>query len=796
MLSNKNVSAVLSILDEYEIDEVLEKEIQLVIKSISSQPNVELTDPIFEEGEASTVQSISAKLNAYRDEQARSRFLEAYDSLYNFRILSSKHRQRILKSLMDISPILSTPLWQNTTQSDVENLQQNNEQKSKGDIKPKEQPFEINNQELPDPLIKKQNPKEHLNSEFLRESDLISIIPENWLLREVLKALYGFDSECIKLKYVKNNPCFVLEESLKCNLSIQLLVSKISEFGILYAKVTEFTEAQKNNNPVTNHAVDRALRHHMTQVLNFIRNTLTSFEFEVKHLKNGSTLKQAAARFFPLTRKLRTLFLIVKCCEGLDAQNQLSMLHFLSGRGSEPDRKLIGDLLKAAAMPFWTSVIQWVSKGVLKDPYVLSFIQMQQEIDECDSFQKLFFIKNKIPSILSVNDAKIVFDCGDAVRLLGHVDLLKNDRDKNLFYRWPILKNNESFDFTSILNSVKIFSRIPHRLLLFTFLDQLLFKEHLRTIKEIVLLTNGDFSEDFFDSAKDHWTYNQETLHKQDLQGILDSALRQSKLRHLNSQCLSRIVVISEPINPLDSVWDCLQLDYECEDSIISRIFDEESRASYRKISSVIWKTRRAIKQLKVTSKLPASWLQDEEIYRLANEVYISRLSMLHVVTSILSYYILEVIEGEFKEARFNEIGFNELLETIHSLSALRSLHSVTLTKILDGLFLLPTEADPNLMLCDLINTILTSISEFVAAYSAIFITPTKDKRMHEASYMKLTSARKKFNDSVLKFVESLRDVQQKSNDEVVARSARSSSIARLDSINTTNTATFGTPIE
>jgi gamma-tubulin complex component 3 len=141
-------------------------------------------------------------------------------------------------------------------------------------------------------------------------------------------------------------------------------------------------------------------------------------------------------------------------------------------------------------------------------------------------------------------------------------------------------------------------------------------------------------------------------LYKHSLLGILESAVRSSNAQFHDPEMLSRLEVKLLQATPGDSGWDIFSLDYRV-DCPLSTILTPDVMKEYLRIFNFLWRLKRVDHSLSttwsqhMTSKFQLSSLRDirEDLHR----CNLLRHEMVHFITNIHNYLMVEVLESSWK---------------------------------------------------------------------------------------------------------------------------------------------------
>ena len=236
-------------------------------------------------------------------------------------------------------------------------------------------------------------------------------------------------------------------------------------------------------------------------------------------------------------------------------------------------------------------------------------------------------------------------------------------------------------------------------------------ESHLHALKQFLLLSQGDFVICLMDVVGPELKKRANQLYRHNLSGMLESALRGSNAQYLPSDVLDRVGVKLLQSQPGDTGWEVFSLDYTV-DPPLSAVVHKDALSKYRSIFYLLWRLKRvewtlagAWKQLLVFSHARGSLDGSQRLKKVLHRCSLNRARMLHVVTTINTYLMFEVLDSEW-QALLEKINMR-----VHSLDDLIATHDTYLDNIMQRALL--TASDETLFLQ--LQTMLQAVLRFCA---------------------------------------------------------------------------------
>lgn len=131
-------------------------------------------------------------------------------------------------------------------------------------------------------------------------------------------------------------------------------------------------------------------------------------------------------------------------------------------------------------------------------------------------------------------------------------------------------------------------------------LDKYHLLNHCAALKRYLLLAQGDFIECFLEFADGALRKDaKKEVFRHNIRALVDQAVRHSNAQYHDPEFLDRLDVSLSYANAGEIGWDVFSLDYAVTSPLHVVFSREKAMAVYRKVSTFLWKLRRANYSLK-----------------------------------------------------------------------------------------------------------------------------------------------------------------------------------------------------
>ena len=217
----------------------------------------------------------------------------------------------------------------------------------------------------------------------------------------------------------------------------------------------------------------------------------------------------------------------------------------------------------------------------------------------------------------------------------------------------------------------------------------------------------GDFVVGLMDIIGPELRKRATQLYRHNMTGMLEGALRSSNAQFLPAGVLDRIGVKLLEASPGDTGWEVFSIDYMI-DPPLSAIVHKKAHAQYRTAFQLLWRLKR------VEWTLSSGWKQQllfkhskgamNGLNRLRSVMHrcsLNRARMLHVVTTLNTYLMFEVLETEWQSLQ------HKLLNNCTSLEDVIAAHDTYIGNLLQRALLTAPDDSLNMQLQHMLQSIL-----------------------------------------------------------------------------------------
>ncbi|GAA5859868.1 hypothetical protein JCM8547_004364 [Rhodosporidiobolus lusitaniae] len=385
----------------------------------------------------------------------------------------------------------------------------------------------------------------------------------------------------------------------------------------------------------------------------------------------------------------------------------LSLLHAYTTNGDPFISSFSSRLLQTLSVPFFSTLSSWIYDGELRDPYDEFFVALNPALDgrgderwktrAAGGFggdeggyggeamfrerseegvaahelwaEKFEFRKEMLPSFLEEAFGKKIFSTGKSLNFLKY-----SCEDVT----WVVERNREEdrtlqyVDMASLERSISLaYSKASERLW-DLFFDKFLLLDHLRTLKDYLMLGKGDFVEILMEQLGPSLSKPANTLYRHNLTSTLETAILGSTppsspqlasvLRRLDARMLD--------FEQGQVGWDVFLLEYKV-DAPLSTVLDPVSLEGYRGMFKHLWEIKRVEyalnegwKTLMTNTRLLK---RDSAVSFDLHQTRISLSEMIFFVRQVEYYCHLEVVACQWAELETfiekRQGGLDELVE-------------------------------------------------------------------------------------------------------------------------------------
>ncbi|CAG8462995.1 6398_t:CDS:10 [Paraglomus occultum] len=474
-------------------------------------------------------------------------------------------------------------------------------------------------------------------------------ISEALLLRDIVFVFQGIDGQYIK--FDKTTGSYLVDSKIGVQRSTRELISRLSEMGCLYRKVHAFVNDSIDDISIglVGQAFCSALQRELTEYYKLMAILESQITKEVDtNLSTQSiplSLKRMLVSINESAEKLRLMAVLVDGCARQKGGALVSYIYMHTNHGDPFRHEFVEHILEEVSKPFYEMLQSWIYEGELEDPFEEFFVGCDQTVEEEDLWQHKYFMRTDMqPSFISPLLAKKIFSIGKSLNFIRYSchdnDLVtgKGKSTKSVLKYGDVIALEHSIDAT--------YTKTSKRLLDILFTKYKLM-EHLAALKRYLLLGQGDFVQYLMDQLGSGLSKPANTLHRHNLTGTLEAAIRASNAQYEDQDILQRLDVRLANISAGDVGWDVFSLDYHV-DSPINTIFTPPAMILYTELFRFLWRLKR------VEHDLSAAWRRQmtcartlAQIPEMEKDINNSRLvcsEMIHFVYQLQYYLLFEVV--------------------------------------------------------------------------------------------------------------------------------------------------------
>lgn len=424
------------------------------------------------------------------------------------------------------------------------------------------------------------------------------------------------------------------------------LIHRIAELGRLYKRIDDFhrsNSVQKDVGLTMQVCVRKQTRIILTflqSLCHFLSSELTSYYRLISILEAqmnqpsasnssshdrstaGLTLKRVAVWTEDVLLRLRMMSTIIESCQDAHGGAIVSLIHSYTFHGDPLIRKFTAEILDHVARPFFQMLSQWIFQGKLQDPFDEFFVERNKGLkvstsvpNEEDDLSALHmssfhdtpappsslwqnqfrFRPEMLPSFLDETFGKKIFSTGKSLHFIrfscGDGDWVSSHRRDDgvenadgAVLRYANLPGLEkTIDEAYAMTSAR---------LLEIFLGKFKLLDHLRALKDYLMLTKGDFVDLLMESIAPSLDRPASSLFRHNLTASLETSLRGSNSQFESTDIVGRLDARILDYNEGDLGWDSFTLEYRVDEPV-NTVLDGQAMLGYQVIFHHLWKLKR-----------------------------------------------------------------------------------------------------------------------------------------------------------------------------------------------------------
>eukprot|EP00916_Digyalum_oweni_P013830 GHVL01022644.1.p1 GENE.GHVL01022644.1~~GHVL01022644.1.p1 ORF type:complete len:827 (+),score=139.23 GHVL01022644.1:127-2607(+) len=607
------------------------------------------------------------------------------------------------------------------------------------------------------------------------------------LIKDLLYALQAVDTEAIYCDHQAR--VYRVSPTVAVSPSVEIIIARLSELGHLYRYLCEIVnntlEADKHGSLVMQ-AFAQCIRGHLVDFYHLLA-VLDSNTKEDRNLSppggnetddaTGLTLRRLLIWLQEPAIQMRVLVDLVTACRGLKGGSLLSTIY-----GDVDAQRLVNDILQQSLIPLWKMIHAWMEEGVLRDPFEEFFVVEDSHCKAADLWRSRWFLDARIvPSFISLRLARQILLTGKSVSFVRHcceesdwLEFQRNVSDAGLGdgpENPAFARQGGMSDLAGIVARAAAKKNLG---LVELLLDKYNLIEHCKTMRQFLLLGQGDFVCSLIDIAESALSVDACNLQKHALISLVESAIRQSNAQFLPSDHIRRVdVQLMEP-SLGETGWDVFALTYHVSPPL-DVLLTPDSMTRIQKMFVFLWRLKRVSHFLATCWSHQIAAAGSSDLQQSVGEAnfqkcQLLRMELSHLVHHISSYVMYEVIEGAWKD-------LCAALPKCTDLDAMIAVHDKYLDCLEESMFLSDSYIDA-ISPYDLLMRIFNLALRFVALQEGmwahiidVLMMPTSDDEIRavpQGMVEELTNMSLEVRQLILEF---LRCLEKKSEDSANIRS-------------------------
>jgi len=488
---------------------------------------------------------------------------------------------------------------------------------------------------------------------------------ESKILRELLFGMQGIETPRL------------LANDNQIDRCTRTLISRFLECGWLYEKI------RKIINTPSSSLVAQAFVANLSSELREYHRLISVIE-QQENLPGTVSLKKLHVWLCTPIQRLKCLAAIADSCHGKKGGQLLSILYMHSQHGDPLQQSILYPLLYNCTIPIRDMIVEWISNGIINDPYQEFFVSTDKSVGE----EKLWYDKYTlrvpmIPSFITMEQAKKIWITGKSINFLR---VVCKDRTMLQVIQTPaspqsLFQQQRSTEFQDMIISVY---NETTRYLRSILDDKYQMMDHFQAIKRYLLLGQGDFIKYLMDLMENELNKPANQVFYHNLQSLMDAAIRVTNAQYEKEDIIKRLDLRLMYVSSSELGWDVCCLDYKF-DGPLRTIFTEENSLRYMRIFNHLWRVKRMeyttcgvwkqlIKSSRDLGAIPEITEMTHVAFAMSNE-------MTKFVQSVNYYIMFEVLECSWSDL------LSKLMEA-KDLEQILEAHDDSLLKILTRLHL------------------------------------------------------------------------------------------------------------
>ncbi|KAG0144469.1 hypothetical protein CROQUDRAFT_47284 [Cronartium quercuum f. sp. fusiforme G11] len=546
------------------------------------------------------------------------------------------------------------------------------------------------------------------------------------------------------------------------------LILKLSELGYLFKRI----ELNCNEQLKVGGMIVQAFVHSLKDELSLYYRVIANIESKLS--LNQLTLKSLLLHLNPTLLRLRISSTLLTITQNSIGGKLVNVLDSYTNHGDPIVYKYISNLLEKVLVPWFNTLTNWIWDGELLDPNQEFFISLnldnEQNQDEHWNHEdskidlgwkiwesKFKFREEMVPSFINLGFARKIYSTGKSINFIKYscsetdwqqtrASLFKISEKVTLHYS-DIAGLETNINLANLIASKQIFTIFFHKLKLL---------EHLKALKDYLLLGRGDFISLLIESLGPSLNKPASSLYRHNLTSTLESAIKLTS-NNPTTDLINRLDVRMLEFESNDLGWDVFMLEYKTE-TPLDVILSQKAMEKYMKMFRMIWRIKRVEYVIELGWKILMVGCRNREIDdQLKNDYHKSRIvvsEMVHFIRQLCSFVQLEVIE----------CGWQSFESTVMvdggDLDSLVEAHRVYLDRLVSkGMLLNPKKVGKEnacLLLAEDCFKVILSYKASIDSLHAYALSETQQVGQLDDIRRRMSSQAKNFTDLVLDLISAL----------------------------------------
>ncbi|KAI0268209.1 gamma-tubulin complex DGRIP91/SPC98 component [Gloeopeniophorella convolvens] len=543
-----------------------------------------------------------------------------------------------------------------------------------------------------------------------------SHVPESLLLRDTLYLLQGISGKYIRFLTSKDSETemslqFTENSGYQISASTRQLIHRLSEVGHLYARVDRFIREREASPGIG--MIEQSLCHHLQsrlteyyRLIAVLESQLTlasssqdqdthsttpaPAEPDVRVEESGLTLKRLDVWVNEWRLRMRMMSVCVEAARDTHGGALVNLIHSYTENGDPFIRQFTDQLLEEVSRPFFETLQKWLFSGELYDPYLEFFVTVDPELahlqyvhpstfntvapgdggfsgigfsadndditGERESGLRLWqakyrFRQEMLPTFVGQGFGSKIFSTGKSLNFIRYSC---HDTDW-ITTREKMSNTHGTLQYSDIFGlerSIDAAYRIASQRLFDIFFDKFRLLDHLRALKNYLLLGHGDFTDQLMEALGPSLSKPANSLYRHNLTATLETAIRSSNAQKDPPDVLRRLDARMLEYSQGEIGWDVFTLEYKV-DAPLDTVLDPDSMVKYLKLFNHLWKMKRIENTMTRgwlrTASATKAFIRMPEIEPEWHKIRLITAEMIHFIRQMAAYCHLEVIECSWK---------------------------------------------------------------------------------------------------------------------------------------------------